>query len=46
MKKSVFSVSVRYDSQCGDNDLEYVFDDRNSAKKMKESLSDKFMKEK
>lgn len=46
MKKSVFSVSVRYDSLCGENDLEYVFDDRDSAKRMKESLSEKFMKDK
>lgn len=46
MKKSVFNVIVRYESPCGDDDFTYVFDNRDSAKRMKESLSDKFMKEK
>lgn len=46
MKKSVFNVIVRYESQRGDDDFTYVFDNMDSAKKMKESLSDKFMQEK
>lgn len=46
MKKSVFSVSVRYDSPCGDDDLNYVFDDRKSAERLKKCLSEKFMNEK